>query len=196
PFMPFITEEIWSILNHNDNNMALMISSWPVSDHSLHNRELEDDFTNLIGLIRGIRNIRAEMNLASNKEINVTIVSRNKNSFLKQFASHISKLTNAPILEFHDKLSIKPKDAVSKIVSDIEIFVPLAGLIDINKETERINKEINKNNDEIQRLLKKLSNQEFVKKAPGPVIDVEKAKLKSCEDKKILLDKQLDNLSS
>lgn len=176
PFMPYITEELFQHIQ--DEEESIMISDWPVYKEEWNYKENEEEIDTIKEAVRNIRNIRAEMNVAPSKKVQVFVVSdkeevraifEHSKVFFKTLG-HASEVTVQA-----DKASIG-EDAVSVVTSNATIYMPLAELVDIEKEVERLTKEKEKMLKEIERVEKKLANQGFVSKAPQKVIDEEKAK--------------------
>jgi len=187
PFMPFITEEIWQHLPHEGE--TIMLTQWPTAKEELISPEIEQQMDIVMEIIRSIRNMRSEMNVPLGKKADAIIVA-NKEEFmplLEQTASYITLLGTLENLELQVSLAEKPAQAVTAVVQGIEVFLPLKGLIDMDKEIARLQKEVEKTNSEIERIEKKLNNPGFVAKAPEDVIAKEKEKLAQYEDSKAAL---------
>ena len=176
PFMPFITEELF--MHIQDEEETIMTSQWPVYKEEWNFKENEAEIDAIKEAVRNIRNIRAEMNVAPSKKVHVYVVSENEGVryifehskvFFKTLA-HASEVTVQT-----DKAGIG-EDAVSVVVQDATIYMPLAELVDFAKEIERLEKEKTKLEKEVVGVVKKLANQGFVAKAPAHVIEEEKAK--------------------
>ena len=176
PFMPFITEELF--MHIQDEEETIMTSQWPVYKEEWNFKENEAEIDAIKEAVRNIRNIRAEMNVAPSKKVHVYVVSENEGVryifehskvFFKTLA-HASEVTVQA-----DKAGIG-EDAVSVVVQDATIYMPLAELVDFAKEIERLEKEKTKLEKEVDRVVKKLANQGFVAKAPAHVIEEEKTK--------------------
>jgi len=176
PFMPFITEELFTAIQ--DKEESIMVSQWPVYREEWNYKENEMEIDAIKEAVRNIRNIRAEMNVAPSKKVHVFVVSENdevrgifehSKVFFKTLG-HASEVTVQT-----DKEGIG-EDAVSVVIKDATIYMPLAELVDFAKEIERLEKEKSKLEKEVDRVVKKLVNQGFVAKAPANVIEEEKAK--------------------
>lgn len=176
PFMPYITEEIFQHIQ--DEEESIMISDWPVYKEEWNYIENETEIDLMKEAVRNIRNIRAEMNVAPSKKVQVFVVSdkedirnifENSKVFFKTLG-HASEVTVQA-----DKTGIG-EDAVSVVATNATIYMPLTDLVDIQKEKERLQKEKEKMLKEVERVEKKLANQGFVAKAPKNVIEEEKAK--------------------
>lgn len=183
PFMPFLTEEIWQHLPHEGESIT--VSPWPTFKEEFVQPEALKEMELLTGVIRSVRNIRAEVNVPLGKKIELLIKANNEESlsYLQRGESVIRRLTNPEKLEISMTLA-SPEKAMSAVVKGAEIYLPLAGLIDLEQELERLNKELKKLDSEVERVEKKLANQGFIAKAPAHVIEEEKAKQKDYMDQR------------
>ncbi|MVX64612.1 valine--tRNA ligase [Clostridium chromiireducens] len=174
PAMPFITEEIFT---HLSDEETITTSVWPVFDEALVNKEAENDMAFVIEAIKGLRNVRAEMNVPPSRKAKVICyIAEDAKKAFNAGSAYIEKLASASEVEFiADKANV-PANAVSLVVKGGELFMPLLDLVDKEKELDRLNKELKKLEGEIDRIDKKLGNQGFVAKAPAAVIDAEKEK--------------------
>ena len=177
--MPFITETIWQALPHDGE--SIVITSYPVRNEALIFEKEEASMELLITAIRQIRNRRAEMNVPPSKKAKIYIVSSDKDTFSPAVSAFFEKLAGASSVEypetFHD-------DSCIQIISDKAlIYIPLAEIVDFEKEIARLEAEKKKLLSEIERIDKKLANAGFVAKAPAAVIDGEKAKRAAYADK-------------
>ncbi|MGL5648627.1 MAG: class I tRNA ligase family protein, partial [Clostridium sp.] len=175
PVMPFITEEIFTHLNVEEETITH--SAWPEFKEENKDSKAEENMAYIIEAIKGLRNVRAEMNVPPSRKANVIcyIESEAKEAFLNG-KSYIEKLASASEVSFIENKNEVPENAVSLVVKGGELFMPLLDLVDKEKELERLNKEHKKLEGEIERIDKKLSNQGFVAKAPEAVINGEKEK--------------------
>ncbi|WP_136608886.1 valine--tRNA ligase [Paenibacillus dokdonensis] len=183
PFMPFISEEIWQHLPHQGESITL--AAWPEFDAALENEGAAREMSLLMDIIRAVRNIRAEVNVPMSKKVELMlkagddqvlqIVTRNE-IYVQRFCN-TSSFTASLGLESPDK-------AMTAIVTGAELYLPLAGLIDIDQEIARLEKELQNLNNEVLRVEKKLGNEGFVSKAPAKVIEEEKAKMADYSDKR------------
>ncbi|MGG7144602.1 valine--tRNA ligase [Clostridium nigeriense] len=174
PVMPFITEEIFTTLTDGE---AIVTSNWPKYNEALRNDKAEKDMDFIIEAIKGLRNVRAEMNVPPSRKAKVIAYTTNeaKEAF-ESGVNYIEKLASASEVAFIADKNEVPENAVSLVVKGGELFMPLLDLVDKEKELERLNKEKKKLEGEVERIDKKLSNQGFVSKAPQAVIDGEKEK--------------------
>ena len=175
PFMPFITEEIWQHLPHEGE--SIMLTNWPQANTELINQEIEQNMALTMDVIRAIRNLRSEVNVSPGKKADAVIITNSEKAYdiLNNVQSYIKSLATVDTLTLGIQLE-RPEQAVTQVVQGVEIFLPLKGLIDMDKEIARLEKEIEKTESEIQRLDKKLNNQGFLAKAPQDVVEKERAK--------------------
>ena len=174
PVMPFITEEIYSTLT---NGESIMVSNWPEYSVEVNDAKAEKDMDFIIEAIKGLRNVRAEMNVPPSRKAKVIAYSNEEAKAAFTAGIHyIEKLASAQEVEFIEDKAQVPANAVSLVVKGGELFMPLLDLVDKDKELERLNKEKTKLEGEVSRIDKKLNNQGFVSKAPAAVIEGEKEK--------------------
>jgi valyl-tRNA synthetase len=182
PVMPFITEEIWEKIRIQ-GEPDIIVSEWPRVNESF-NFVSESDYTELFKeLIYRIRNIRGEMNVAPDKKADV--VFKTSSDVIREIAEneavHIKALARIEGISV-DADYIPEKTDASAVLHDVEIFMPLKGLIDVDKEKSRLEKEIDRVTSELKRVESKLSNENFVSKAPEEVIQKERGKLEEYSD--------------
>ena len=175
PYMPFITEEIYQCLPHEAE--SIMISKWPVADESLIDPEAERGMNAIMDSIKAIRNMRAEVNANPGKKIPaVLLVADDLREVVAANDSYIKLLGGIDNLELRAMDAEKPENAMATVVTGIEVYLPLAGLIDVEKETQRLSKELATMEKDLQRVSGKLNNAGFLAKAPEDVIAKERAK--------------------
>ncbi len=177
PFMPFVTEEIYNALVPEEE--SLMMSSWPVYKEEFHFVEEENVMDHMKEVIRGIRNIRAEMNVANNRKTKVFIVTEKEElrAGFKVLTDSVLPLMSATELLVSDNKEGIADNAVSIVVPDATVYLPLEDLVDFEQEKERLRKEEEKLTKEIARAKGMLSNERFVSKAPEAKVQEEKDKL-------------------
>jgi valyl-tRNA synthetase len=178
PFMPFLTEEVYSNLILKDSRESIMISDWPEASDIGKYPEDEKMMTTLMGAIRSIRNIRSEMNVAPSRKAHVILVTPDE-SIAKIFRDGLPFLERLASVSSLDTQSNKdgiPATAVAALFAGGEAYMPLDDLIDISKELERLSKEKDRLEGELKRVAGKLANEAFVSKAPEKVINAEKEK--------------------
>ncbi len=176
PYTPFVTEEIFMHLQ--DKEESIMISDWPTYKNEWNFKENEEEIDLIKEAVRGIRNIRAEMNVVPSKKVKVYVVSNDetvRDIFSRSLVFFKTLGYASEVAVQADKAGIED-DAISVVTPKAVIYMPFAELVDIEKEIERLNKEKEKTLKEIERVEKKLANEGFVAKAPQKVIDEEKAK--------------------
>ena len=177
PYMPFVTEEIFTTLQ--DEEESIMISSWPEFKEEWNFEADEKAVDTIKDAVRGIRNLRAEMNVPNSKKATVYVVSekeeiRNIFEDAKVFFATLGFASE--VIVQADKAGIAD-DAVSTVIHDAVVYMPFAELVDIDKEIERLKKEQKRLEGEIKRCNGMLNNPNFVGKAPAAKIEEEKAKL-------------------
>ena len=187
PFMPFITEEIFSSLPHLPGDAeSIMISRYPTGRSDLEFPVEAGEMERVLELIRAIRNRRAEMNIAPSRKAAVFIETRYADAFNSATAPFFARLASASGIEVAESF---PADRVSAdtcvqvVTPAATAYLPLSDLVDYEKERARLTTEIAKVSAEVERLDKKLSNQGFVAKAPAAVVDAERAKLAAAREK-------------
>lgn len=182
PYMPFITEEIYQCLPHEAE--SIMISKWPVADESLIDPEAEHGMNAIMDSIKAIRNMRAEVNANPGKKIPaIMLVSEDLREVVAHNDSYIKLLGGIDNLELRPLNGEKPENAMAAVVTGIEVYLPLAGLIDVEKETQRLSKELAAMEKDLQRAGGKLNNAGFLAKAPEDVIAKERAKYEELSGK-------------
>ncbi len=172
PYMPFITEEIYQAIPHSCE--SIMISEYPKFDSSLVYTEAEISVERIISCITAIRTRRAEMNVPPSKKAKLYVVTKYEESF-RNASKILEKLASASEVILTD--SYESDDAVMIATDAGRMYIPLAEVIDFEKERARLTAEMKKNDGEIERIERKLANEGFVAKAPAAVIEGEKAKL-------------------
>ncbi|WP_126427953.1 valine--tRNA ligase [Brevibacillus marinus] len=183
PFMPFITEEIWQALPHQ--GASITIAAWPQVAERHSYPEAKEEMSLLVDVIRSVRNVRAEVNVPLSKKIELLIKPGDQLALerLQRGEEYLVRFCNPERLTIDSGLEA-PEKAMTAVVSGAELFFPLAGLIDIEQEVKRLEKELAVLNGEVERLEKKLANQGFLSKAPAAVVEAEKAKLADYADKR------------
>ena len=180
PFMPFITEEIWQKLGLDEE--TIMLSEFPTENKKYVDLAAEKEFDYLKEIVNAIRNIRGEANVSPAKKIEVIfkIVNDGEKEILEHNAKILDKLANVEKYEFNTEI---PALVGFKLVETTEIYVPLADLIDKEKEIAKLEKDIQKTQKELDRVLGKLSNEKFLSKAPKEVINKENGIKEELENK-------------
>lgn len=188
PFMPFITEEIWSFLpkgrESSDNPEGFLIKeSWPVYDDALTYTAEVKKLELAMETIRSIRNIRAEAEAAPSRKLSAVILSSGKElEDIKGGERYIKSLANITDIKFITDKSLVPEEVMSAVIGNVEIYIPLDDLLDYKAEYERLQKEKTRLSTEVERVRSKLANEGFVSKAPEKVINEEREKMAKYED--------------
>ncbi|MBK4992926.1 valine--tRNA ligase [Pseudomonas sp. S37] len=184
PFMPFITEEIWQRIAPlaGINGKTIMLQPWPVAVEARIDAAAEGDIEWLKELMVGLRNIRAEMNIGPGKPLPLFLKNANAEDQrrLQENEALLKKLAKVESFTVLSDADEAPLSATA-LVGDLQVLVPMAGLIDKDAELARLNKEIQRLQGEVARVGGKLSNAAFVDKAPPAVIEKERAKLAESE---------------
>ena len=187
PFMPFITEEIFSSLPHLPGDAeSIMISRYPTGRSDLEFPVEAGEMERVLELIRAIRNRRAEMNIAPSRKAAVFIETRYADAFNSATAPFFARLASASGIEVAESFPagrVSADTCVQVVTPAATAYLPLSDLVDYEKERVRLTAEIAKVSAEVERLDKKLSNQGFVAKAPAAVVDAERAKLAAAREK-------------
>jgi valyl-tRNA synthetase len=190
PFMPFVTEEVWQYLYRTsvtDESRwpapALIVADWPLAQKQHFDAEAEQEFDLVQQTIALIRDARNQMNVEPARRVPVIIAAGTYAGMFSKQAALIEFLARTEKPELHAELSQKPEKAMSLLAGSVEIYLPLAGLLDLGKELERLDKELAQARQEIGRLEGKLSNQNFVAKAKPEVVEKEREKLAAQQER-------------
>lgn len=178
PFMPFITEEIWQALPHTGE--SIMVAKFPEYSEELNFSEEEKEFGRVVDAIRAIRNARAEMNVPPSRKAKVYIETQYPEAF-KAGERFFFRLAGASEVEIAPE--VKLEGAVSAVTDSARIFIPLADLIDKEKELARLNKELAACEKDISIISGKLDNEKFMAKAPEKIVGQEKEKLARAKER-------------
>ncbi|MCI9408781.1 MAG: valine--tRNA ligase [Oscillospiraceae bacterium] len=190
PFMPFVTEEIWSAVS--DSEVPCILSVFPQYDEKLTFDAEEKQFEKIIAAIRGIRNRRAEMNVPPSKKAALHIETEDGAVF-EQGKLFFERLASAASVEIADKIDMP--DAVTVVTDSARIFIPMDELVDKEKELARLTKEKAAVQKDIDFSSNKLNNQGFVAKAPAAQVEAEKAKLAKAQEKMAKIEQSIAALS-
>ena len=196
PFMPFITEEIWQALpKQGTENASIMRAEYPTVNDSWDYAAEAAEMELVMNVIRGIRNIRGEMEVPPSKEINAILdcQSAASMSLLRKNEMYVKSLARLDelVIEQHPE---RPEDAALQVAGDVEIVVPLRGLVNVEEEEKRLLKEIGKIQKDMDFLAKKLENPSFVERAPADVVAKEREKLAEFGNKSKLLQESLEKI--
>ncbi|MGE5542845.1 MAG: valine--tRNA ligase, partial [Bacillota bacterium] len=200
PFIPFITEEIWQALPHEGE--SLVIAPWPSPDEAagglrpVPDEAAEKSLSLLVEAVKAVRNLRAEVNVPPGKESEVLITATSAETLavLEGMKERITGLSNARPLRL-EAGGARPRQALAAVIPGAEVFLPLQGLIDIEKEIDRLQKELDHARIEMERAAGRLSNEEFIRKAPQAVVEKESEKKRVLEEKVSMLSSRIRALS-
>lgn len=175
PIMPFVTEEIWQSVPHVGE--SLVVATYPMVHPEQMDEKAAEEMEFLMDFIRSVRTVRNEMNTPLSKPINIIakVSDAAHYAVLKENESYIARFSNPEEFVYGEDVEA-PSDAVTSVITGAEIYLPLAGLINIEDEIARLEKEAEKLQQEVDRVEKKLSNEKFVAKAPAAVVEAERAK--------------------
>ncbi len=191
PFMPFITEELWHLIDERKSNESISVSEYPKADKKFINKKAEEEMEFVQNIITAIRNIRGEMNIPPSRMVNAFIKSSDVAQHQTDYIKKLAKVESLSV----DKNIAKPKGSASAVLRDCEIYIPLEGLIDIDKEKERLQKEITRFENSLVGINKKLSNEKFLQNAAPEVVEKEKIKQQDWQENIRKLKEILKDLS-
>jgi valyl-tRNA synthetase len=195
PFMPFITEEIWQALPGTKAVATIMLAPYPEPAPERFHPEAAANMERVMAVIGAIRNIRGEMEVPPSREISVILSCGGEESLrlMKHSEGAIISLARVADLAIGQGIE-KPEDASIQVAGDVQIYVPLKGLVDAEEEEKRLLKELAKIVKEIDQFSKKLENPSFVERAPADVVAKEREKLTEVADKKLVLEASLEKI--
>lgn len=191
PFMPFITEEIWQTLPHEGE--SIMISKWPEYREKCNFAEEEKQMELIMAAIRGIRNIRTQMNVPASRKAKLILVTDEAQTF-QNGSVFFEKLASASEVDIVKNADNVPKNAVNVVSEKVSIFIPMGDLVDMEAEKKRLEGERKRLQSEIDRIDKKLANKGFVDKAPAAVVESEKEKGAKYAEMLAAVNESLQNL--
>ncbi|WPK10794.1 valine--tRNA ligase [Lysinibacillus louembei] len=195
PFMPFITEEIWQHLPHEGESIT--VAAWPTVNQAFSFEQDEQSMKLLMDIIRSVRNIRAEVNTPMSKKVGLYVSAKDAATaaVLETNKAYIEKFCNPEPLIIGENVEV-PGQTMSAVVTGAEVFLPLAGLINVEEEIARLEKELEKWAKEVKLVTGKLSNEKFVSKAPEALVQAEREKLADYEEKHATVEKRLAELKN
>ena len=191
PFMPFITEEIWQALPHDGE--ALMIARYPEYTESLAFPAEERDFEMVMNAIRAVRSRRAEMNVPPSRKAHLFITTDRQDAF-RSGEIYITKLAYAEQITISSELPADAEKMVSTVTEEAKLFMPMAELIDLDKERARLEKELEKARKNYEGQMRKLSNENFISRAPEAVVQTERERAEKAKALVENLEASLKNL--
>jgi len=195
PIMPFVTEEIWQHLPHEGE--SIVIAKYPETHEAFENDEARDNMDMLIELIKKVRNIRQEVNRPLSKPVDMIIkanTATEKEVFLDN-QSFIDRFCNIDDLTIETEVSV-PDEVMTAVIAGAEIYLPLQGLVDIDEEIERLEKELEKWSSEIERAQGKLANEQFVNNAPDDIVQEERDKEAEYKSRYQSVEEQIEKMKN
>ncbi len=198
PTMPFVTEEVWQQLKKAEGGRqeaeALIVAEWPKADKKYFDARAEKDFATIMEIVRAIRNARTEFNVEPGKRIPAIISAGAARDLLESQCDLIASLARLDPAELKiERHAAKPAQSLALVVGKIEVYLPLAGMIDVEKEKARLASEIAKANNDITRA-ENLLGGEFAKRAPAEVVQRTRDQLAANRERVAKLDAQLASL--
>ncbi|MEW6458246.1 MAG: valine--tRNA ligase [Bacillota bacterium] len=183
PFMPFITEELWQHLPHEGE--TIMRTAWPTAEHGLADPDAERDMAFIVEATRAVRHLRSEMNVppSARAEAVLVVPDESVRAVVERWRDYIENLANVHVL-VTGALETRPETAAHAVVRGMEVFVPLAGLIDIDREAGRLARELQQVEKDFSRVEGKLGNPAFLEKAPPEVVEKERGKRAELAEKR------------
>ncbi len=200
PFMPHITEELWHVLQLKPDNALLSLQKWPIHENKFVDNKLDNSFQQLFEIIRLIRNLRAELGLKPSEKSPVYLISDNDEliDFLETLVDDIQTLTKSSEVFIFKTNAVDKKEfskSFSGIISDLEVYLPFQDFVNIDALKERLTKDLKKVNIELENLNKRLSNNNFVDKAPKDIVDECRFKLNEGSVQKERITKKIELLN-
>ena len=193
PFLPFLTEEIWHLLPGERG--SLLAREYPSVDPSIVDVDVEERMGHLMEIVRAVRNIRSELNVPPAKKVEIRLKGQvEEMQFLRDHEGILLRLARGGKVAYKDPEYIPVQDATA-VVNDIEVCVPLAGLIDFGQEARRLGKEVEKAKAELAMVGAKLGNAKFVEHAPPDIVEAHRVRKSALEEKIAKLSKNLDLVS-
>jgi len=195
PFIPFITEEIWQNIPGRNRPVSIAVDRWPKPNKSLMNAEIEREMDLVQRVTFSIRNMRSEMNVSPTTNVRVIIrpTGEMARSTITRHAAHIQELARCSEVTIDAKAAVS-RQAAKTFLPEAEVYLPLEGVIDIETERRRLEKERDRLTSLIERIQTRLDSDEFVTKAPAEIVEQEKQKLSEYEQKLIKLNDSLSSL--
>jgi valyl-tRNA synthetase len=175
PYMPFVTEELWSYIPHEGE--TLLVAKWPQADSAYLDERAETEMNVLVELVRGIRNVRSEYEVDPAKRIIAQTAPGSYRPLLEKYAYVFARMCNVPQMTLLADSVAAPDESASVVVSEVTVYLPLAGMIDLKAECERLTKDQAKLREQIARSENMLGNERFVSRAKPDVVERERSKL-------------------
>jgi len=197
PIIPFVTEEINGNLRESfpDKEKTLIFGPWPEELSKFKDETLEASLESIQAVVNAVRSVRAEMNVPPNKhsDLYIRVAEDELGTLLNSYQDYFRSLAKVETMHIGKDIK-KPGLSASAVISGAEIFIPLEGLINVDSEKKRLEKELANLKNQLERLSKKLANADFLKNAPADIVDKEKARKTDIEDRVEKLNKNLEQL--
>ena len=195
PFMPFITEELYGEMAERPLNAMLMSSDWPTYAPALQNQPARAEIDWMIALISEIRSVRQDMNVPAGAKINLLVkgASTETQTRLKTYDEIIKRMARLETIAISDTV---PKGALQTVVGEATIILPIADIIDLDKERARLRKEIEKLNAELKKIEVKMGDEKFVQNAPAEILEEQRTRQASFESTRAKLSQALTQLEA
>ena len=195
PLMPFITEEIWHALHPDRTEDSIMVQPYPVFHPEAVDEEAEQRMGLLMDVIRAVRNIRSEMNLPPGQELTAIVIPKVDivETQLRSHETYVRRLARLGEIRYQPD-GERPRGAALAVVDGAEIHVPLAGLVNLQEENKRLEREIGKVANDLAAVQRKLGDAKFVERAPEEVVEKERERAAQLEEKRLSLEKSLERL--
>jgi valyl-tRNA synthetase len=197
PSMPFIAEEIWQGIKEYFplESESVIIAEFPKADEKMIDPKIDADMEFIQETITAIRNLRKQVNLSPGKEVGISIkvASEEQIQLLQDYQNYFAKLAKINDMNIAVDLP-KPKSSIAAVVQNIEIYLPLEGLIELAAERSKLEKQLNKLEQELKRISGKLHNKKFLENAPNNIVEKEKEKFTEIETKVVITRELLEGL--
>ena len=198
PFMPFITEELYAAIAKRPDGTLLLGSAWPDYGAALQFPDAVSDVEKISGIIGEVRSIRADMNVPAGAKITVLVdgATAQEQTHIENYHAVIAQMARLEKVMFLEKGKEAPKGAIKTVFGNMTLILPIADLIDLDKERDRLKKEISKLEADIQQISKKLENEKFIANAPEEIIEEQKSRRTHSETVKQKLTQALEQLDA
>jgi valyl-tRNA synthetase len=198
PFMPFVTEELWQRLKPvlpEQKTESIMVAAYPAADETAEDRQAERVMAAVIEIVRFIRNVRAEYKIAPDRLIDARIYTRKLKTAIAAYSRVIETLAKARVVVADKKEGPAARNALVAVLEQAEVVIPMAGVVDLEAEQQRLRQEIGQLQAEVSRLEAMLGDEAFLNKAPPAVVDKERNRLLAKQDSLNRLRERLDQIS-
>ncbi len=201
PFMPFITEELWQSIKNGSDNASLkvdsiMIANYPEADKAFRDIEAERIISTIIEIVRSIRNVRAQYDVAVDKTIDADIYTTKLKQAINAYTKVIQRMAKANVKIVGKRNKQKAEEVIVLVLAEAEVAIPMASVIDLKIERRKLNREIEQIKADVKRLEKMLSDNNFLSRAPSAVVKKERDKLSARKDSLERLEERLAGLGN